>query len=276
METDLFLFLYLFFLATTTKNSIPTAMISDLYGPEYDHGLCEDIAGSSFTALSTECQAFFDAENCFYECDKNVGKWRKHSDCNEDDANPNNHNAWEIEGMPIRASTADAMFEACKNDYFPDSKGMWGTEAADWADAWKIRVNVDANGVNTGTGTCKKGSEIWADGKDMVENVWGGAFKYEADATKSYVWGFNEGESNPNNKILEDKAYPPFTCNYHASIDIDAPSTEFADYCPIDWHLDETSGHSLATTGVDKYESGAHAASVVLAYSLVILALCFA
>jgi len=238
-------------------------MISDLYGDEYNHGLCVDIVDGGFTAMSTGCQAYFDAENCFYECDKNVGKWRKHSDCNEEDADVSNHNAWQIEAMPIRASTADAMYEACKDDYFPDSKGMWGTEAED---AWNTRVNVNASGVNTGTGTCKKGSEIWTNGQDMVENVWGTAFKYETDDTKSYVWGFNEGESNPNNKILEDKAYPPFTCAYHASIDVDKPSTEYPEYCPIDWHLDGSSG----------YASGAKMASVALAYSLVVLALCFA
>jgi hypothetical protein len=178
----------------------------------------------------------------------------------------NNHNAWQIEAMPIRASTANAMYEACKDDFFPDSKGMWGTEAGNWADAWSTRVNVNADGANTGTGTCKKGSEIWTSGQDMVENVWGTAFKYETDATKSYVWGFDEGESNPNNKILEDKAYPPFTCAYHASIDVDKPNKEYPEYCPIDWHLDESSG----------FESGAKMASVALAYSLVVLALCFA
>ena len=119
-------------------------MISDLYGDEYNHGLCVDIVGGDFTAMSTGCQAYFDAENCFYECDKNVGKWRKHSDCNEEDADVSNHNAWQIEAMPIRASTADAMYEACKDDFFPDSKGMWGTEAGNWADAWSTRVNVNA------------------------------------------------------------------------------------------------------------------------------------
>jgi len=98
----------------------------------------------------------------------------------------------------------------------------------------------------------------------MVENVWGTAFKYETDATKSYVWGFNDGESNPNNKILEDKAYPPFTCEYHEKIDV--KKAEYLEDCPIDWHLDGSSG----------YESGAKMASVALAYSLVVLALCFA
>ena len=239
---------------------VPTAMIDALYGDDYNHGLCEDVVGENYPKISEECQAFFDAENCFYECDKNVGKWRRHENCNEEDADPANHNAWEIYKMPIRASTADDMYEACKNDYFPNSKGMWGTEAGGWADAWGDLVKADANGDVRGT--CKKGSEIWADGEDMVENVWGEAFKYETDSTKSYVWEFNEGESNPNNKIYEKKPYPPSNCSYHSSIDVDAPSANFPDHCPIDWHLDET--------------SGAKTVSVAAAYSLVILALLFA
>ena len=107
----------------------------------------------------------------------------------------------------------------------------------------------------------------------MVENVWGEAFKYETDSTKSYVWEFNEGESNPNNKIYEKKPYPPSNCSYHSSIDVDAPSANFPDHCPIDWHLDETSGHLDATSG---HDSGAKTVSVAAAYSLVILALLFA
>ena len=249
-------------------------MIDALYGDDYNHGLCEDVVDQNYPKISEECQAFFDAENCFYECDKNVGKWRRHENCNQEDADPANHNAWEVYKMPIRASTANAMYEACKNDYFPNSKGMWGTEAGGWADAWGDLVKADANGDVRGT--CKKGSEIWDDGEDMVENVWGEAFKYETDSTKSYVWSFDEGESNPNNKIYEDKSYPPFNCSYHSSIDVDKPSADFADHCPIDWHLDETSGHSSSTPGVKKYDSGAKTVSVAAAYSLVILAFLFA
>ena len=253
---------------------VPTAMIDALYGDDYNHGLCEDVVDQNYPKISDACQAFFDAENCFYECDKNVGKWRRHENCNEEDADTANHNAWEVYEMPIRASTADAMYEACKDDYFPESKGMWGTAAGGWADAWGDLVKADANGDVRGP--CKKGWEIWDDGKDMVENVWGEAFKYETDSTKSYVWWFDEGESNPNNKIYENKSYPPFNCSYHSSIDVDKPSADFADHCPIDWHLDETSGHSSATQGVKKYDSGAKTVSVAAAYSLVILAFLFA
>lgn len=37
-----------------------------------------------------------------YECDPNVGKYRKYRDClDEDDGS---QNAWQIEGMPLKAS----------------------------------------------------------------------------------------------------------------------------------------------------------------------------
>merc|ERR1712216_841850 len=50
-----------------TVRKVPTQMISDLYGDEYNHGLCVDIVDEDFTAMSTGCQAYFDAGNCFYE-----------------------------------------------------------------------------------------------------------------------------------------------------------------------------------------------------------------
>jgi len=49
--------------------------------------------------LSDECEQFFIEESCFYECDKNLGKWRKFADCME---NTTQFNEWEIENMPIK------------------------------------------------------------------------------------------------------------------------------------------------------------------------------
>ena len=79
------------------------------------------------------------------KCDKNVGKWRRHENCNQEDAGRQTTTAWEVYKMPIRASTANAMYEACKNDYFPNSTGMWGSEAGDGRMPGEIPV-ADANG----------------------------------------------------------------------------------------------------------------------------------
>lgn len=59
-----------------------------------------------------ECNRWFQEEECLYECDVNAGKWRKHKTCFGPD---NSENAWQIEGMPLKASECDAFYEACKD-----------------------------------------------------------------------------------------------------------------------------------------------------------------
>jgi len=49
--------------------------------------------------LSDECEQFFIEESCFYECDKNLGKWRKFADCKE---TTTKFNGWQILDMPIK------------------------------------------------------------------------------------------------------------------------------------------------------------------------------
>ena len=95
-------------------------------------------------------------EACLYECDANMGAFRKYSDeekalCTADgvavgatvtkadgssytcvekwDKSENVENAWEIHQMPIKASYADAFYRACANDYFCDSGSFWTCEA---------------------------------------------------------------------------------------------------------------------------------------------------
>lgn len=46
-----------------------------------------------------------------YECDVNVGKFRKHADCTD----ASGSNGWQIVGMPIKASECDQMYEDCKD-----------------------------------------------------------------------------------------------------------------------------------------------------------------
>jgi len=250
-----------------TVRKVPTQTMADLYGAEYSHALC-NITGLGASAMSSACKAYFDAENCFYECDKNVGKFRRFDTCNEEDADVQNHNAWEIEAMPISSSVADGMFQACKDDYFPNGKSIWGSDANGWV-SWEGLVNIASNGTNIGTGTCVKASEIWTDGKDMVETLWSGSFKYEEDSSKAYVWSFAEGSTNPNNAKLPEVKYPPMTCAYHANIgasEILNASQTYPDYCPVDWHLDENSGHSLAVAGNDMYKSSSSTKTKLIAF----------
>ena len=155
---------------------------------------------------------------------------------------------------------------------FQTVKGCGALKPGDGRMPGEIQEKADANGDVRGP--CKKGSRF------RTPKIWLRTFGAKRSSTKpiqrSARLEFNEGESNPNNKIYEDKPYPPSNCSYHSSIDVDKPSADFADHCPIDWHLDETSGHSSSTPGVKKYDSGAKTVSVAAAYSLVILAFLFA
>ena len=94
-------------------------------------------------------------EACLYECDANMGAFRKYTDeekalctadgvavgatvtkadgssytCVKKGDSENAENAWEIHQMPIKASYADAFYRACANDYFCDSGSFWTCHA---------------------------------------------------------------------------------------------------------------------------------------------------
>merc|ERR1712129_411948 len=99
--------------------------LKEAYGYEYEWDRCGP--------LQPECEKFFIYEACFYECDANVGLYRKFPEavydprCDKKTPAYNStfaqetackHNAWEIVHMPIKASFCDAWFHACKDDLF--------------------------------------------------------------------------------------------------------------------------------------------------------------
>ena len=83
--------------------------INEAYGDAYHWDRCGP--------LSQACERFFVQEACFYECEPNAGYFRRFHPDDFNASNPN-HNAWELEDMPIKASYCDAWFEACRLDYF--------------------------------------------------------------------------------------------------------------------------------------------------------------
>lgn len=84
------------------------------YGKEYHWDRCGP--------LSPECERFFVQEACFYECDPNAGLYRKFPPHIYNKSN-NDHNEWQMHGMPIKASYCDAWFTACRKDSFCASSG---------------------------------------------------------------------------------------------------------------------------------------------------------
>ena len=151
--------------------------------------------------LSSTCEAFFIEEGCFYECDHNLGKWRKHVDC----ADENKTNGWQIEGMPIKASYCDAWFQACKG---PANKMCLGVNSTDGKPQYGFNDGKTCH-KDQGQGGCKRIDEVYTSGFHMCETMWGGSFKYETDATAdAYVMTFTEGDVNPNNAKFTAKTYP--------------------------------------------------------------------
>jgi len=190
-----------------------------LYGQGYNQHGCGK--------LSDKCEKYFIEEGCFYECDKNMGKWRKHSDCKDD---KNEDNGWQIEAMPVKASYCNAWYDACKDDMFCEGP---------------TKNFFELPTCNTTT-SCKKFSDIYADGKEICNVMWGGSFNYTEDEANAYTMTFPEGEENPNNKIFLDRPYPA-TCKDH-EVNVTHPDGVKATDagCAADWHFDDTSGHPEA------------------------------
>jgi len=194
-------------------------------------------------AVSAKCQAFFIEEACFYHCDKNLGKWRKHEDCS--DAKPND-NAWQIAKMPIKASYCDAWYDACKDD----------TICADESKSYFDIKNCNArNAKNKNTNGCKKFSDVYTDAEHMCVAMWDNSFTYEKDETKGYTMTFAEGTANPNNLVFTDRDYPATCVNHtvnvtHPHVDeITGERVTAEDAgCAANWHLMPDSGHPLNGT----------------------------
>merc|ERR1712146_554705 len=119
--------------------------INEAYGAEYHWDRCGP--------LSQACERFFVQEACFYECSPNIGLFRKYHP-NTFNSSNDSHNAWEVEGMPIKASYCNAWFDACRNDYFCDAGGGNFFECAR---VYEERSSYDdrAGGQN-GCGCCRR------------------------------------------------------------------------------------------------------------------------
>lgn len=124
--------------------------IKESYGPEYHWDRCGP--------MSQACERFFVMESCFYECDPNVGIYRKHKNT-ADDPDPfggeqplfdgtDATNGWGVHQMPIKASFFDAWYQACKDDYFCGDGSYW-----DCANQWEAGdAFVDSNALQ---GSCE-------------------------------------------------------------------------------------------------------------------------
>ena len=150
--------------------------------------------------------------------------------------------------MPVKASYWDAWYEACKDDYFAwGDGGYWDLPTYATA-AYK---GAGAAGTNTAYTSCTKLSNTYKSGKEVAEDMWGGAFTYETDEANAYVMTFTDGQPNPNNALFTDKAYPRECAGHevnitHPGFDTDGKTRRsYSDLaCPVDWHKESSAGVS--------------------------------
>ena len=148
--------------------------------------------------------------------------------------------------MPVKASYWDAWYEACKNDYFAWKDGGYWSLPTYATDAYK---GAGPAGSPTAYTSCTKFSDTYKNGKAVAEDMWGGAFTYETNEAKGYVMTFTDGQANPNNALFTDKAYPRECAGHevnitHPGFDTDGKTRKsFSELaCPVDWHLEVSSG----------------------------------
>jgi len=110
--------------ACCLHDTVPTRdLMNEGYGAEWKWDRCGP--------LSHECDRFFVQEQCFYECDANLGLYRKfhlsalplRAGTQLYNSSDTTHNQWQIHAMPIKASYCDAWFTACHQDKFCASSG---------------------------------------------------------------------------------------------------------------------------------------------------------
>jgi hypothetical protein len=155
-------------------------------------------------------------EACFYECDHNIGDYRKYPTCIDGDGE---QNAWQIENMPLSSTMVDAWFAACSNDLF--CTGPSGS----YFDLPSLTC-VPPTGGALETATCRKFSNIYHNASNMITQMWDGSFSYAPAGTTGFVFPApatapfdNVVTVNPNNAIADANSMtsPPF-CGFRTAV----------------------------------------------------------
>ena len=158
--------------------------------------------------LSAACQGYLQMEACFYECDHNIGRFRKNKNpsCLDPDGSVNQ---WQIQNLPLSGALADAWFNACKNDLFcTDATGSYFNLPED-----KCTPPVPP-AVNTST--CRFFKDIYGNATNMVSQMWDSSFVYSTNPNASFTFPtkgqapFTMAKPNPNDGMAPSVPNPPF------------------------------------------------------------------
>ncbi|TRZ19497.1 hypothetical protein HGM15179_007610 [Zosterops borbonicus] len=98
------------------------------------------------------CEDFTKKIECFYRCSPHAARW----------IHPNDSAA--IQAVPLCQSFCDDWYEACKDD---------STCVRNWLTDWEW----DKSGENQCKSKCAPYREVYANGTDMCQSMWGESFK---------------------------------------------------------------------------------------------------
>lgn len=179
--------------------NVPRGM---LYGEDYLWDRCDPVMN---VTMSEQCRRWFRAESCLYECDVNAGKYRKWDKCIDDFGDAN---MWQIAGLPLRASECDQWLEDCFDDFFCTCTGE------DCPDYVTPRSYFSLTRLDCTADTCQTFGMLYANGSELCEVMWDGAFKYETNEEDAYSMSWEPAETggiNPNDLINPGVQFPA-TC----------------------------------------------------------------
>lgn len=154
--------------------------------------------------MSAKCAAYFQREACFYECDRNMGRFRQFRDNGCIDSS-GSENAWAVINIPVSATMCTQMYADCANDLFCN------TTHRSYFDLPNL---VPAHTC----GSCVPAGKLYSSGADMcaavfsdIANTTAGsmpAFVSTAGPSNSYyVWPnkgdapFSTANPNPNDNV---------------------------------------------------------------------------
>ncbi|KAJ8363381.1 hypothetical protein SKAU_G00122120 [Synaphobranchus kaupii] len=126
-----------------------------------ENACCSEIASSRVSrvdgiiwgrcgALSPSCDAFFKRAACFHRCSPDAARW------------PHPHKPASIQGVPLCRSFCRDWFEACRTDLTCTRN--------------RVSDRKKSPPGNNCTGNCVTYQQIYQDGRDLCETLWGDAF----------------------------------------------------------------------------------------------------
>jgi folate receptor len=157
-------------------------------------------------------------EACFYECDHNMGKYRKYSTCLDGQGD---QNGWQINGLPLQQTMVNSWWNACKEDVFCTGPSGDYFELPTLADGTCVPAPAGSP-LGTETATCKKFKNIYGNATDMINRLWGGSFSVASGAggfvfPEPKATPYDNGATpNPNN-VASQLADPPF-CGFRPTV----------------------------------------------------------